>query len=388
MLYFPIHIDSGNRGCEAIARGSIEILRLNKQDYVGLVSDLNEDIRTGLINCTTLIQAKSYKDLNKLQKILYRLLYKIIRLSGIKYQLSYAFRYNSFLNRIDNVTLVTGGDMLCYGNNEINYINDYLTKRKIKTVLWGCSIGKENLTPEKKITLHNFDAITTRESLTYELLVSLGFNNVSCYPDPAFVLKPEITELPACFNNGKKIVGINLSNFVVKEVGFDTIIGKNINNLMQGILDSTEMDILLVPHVFWKDQDDRIICSQVYERFKRTGRVHLLDSEKLNYCQIRYIISKCTFFVGARTHAMISAYSMQVPALALGYSVKSVGIAKDIGIPLRYVVNCNNLNSEQEYKNAFFDMINNTQVFVDAYKEMPIYIQRTYDAKVVIDKLL
>ena len=36
------------------------------------------------------------------------------------------------------------------------------------------------------------------------------------------------------------------------------------------------------------------------------------------------------FFIGARTHATIAAYSTGVPTMVLGYSVKSKGIAKDI----------------------------------------------------------
>ena len=50
------------------------------------------------------------------------------------------------------------------------------------------------------------------------------------------------------------------------------------------------------------------------------------------------MISKCKFFVGARTHSVISAYSMCVPTIALGYSIKARGIAKDIGLPDRLVV--------------------------------------------------
>ena len=38
-------------------------------------------------------------------------------------------------------------------------------------------------------------------------------------------------------------------------------------------------------------------------------------------------------FIGGRTHAVISAYSMCVPTIALGYSIKSIGIAHDLGLP-------------------------------------------------------
>jgi polysaccharide pyruvyl transferase WcaK-like protein len=72
--------------------------------------------------------------------------------------------------------------------------------------------------------------------------------------------------------------------------------------------------------------------------FCANPRISVLNSQSLNYCEIRYVISKCKFFVGARTHSVISAYSMCVPAIALGYSIKARGIAKDIGLPDKLVV--------------------------------------------------
>ena len=50
-------------------------------------------------------------------------------------------------------------------------------------------------------------------------------------------------------------------------------------------------------------------------------------------------ISKCSFFVGARTHSTIAAYSTGVPTLVIGYSVKSRGIATDLfGAYENYVI--------------------------------------------------
>ena len=52
-----------------------------------------------------------------------------------------------------------------------------------------------------------------------------------------------------------------------------------------------------------------------------------------NYCQIRFAISHCRFFIGARTHSVISAYSTGVPSIAIGYSIKARGLVKDLGLP-------------------------------------------------------
>lgn len=46
--------------------------------------------------------------------------------------------------------------------------------------------------------------------------------------------------------------------------------------------------------------------------------------------ELKGYISRCRFFVGARTHATIAAYSTAVPTLVVGYSTKAKGIAKDL----------------------------------------------------------
>ena len=115
----------------------------------------------------------------------------------------------------------TGGDMMCYGNNYVITTNNYVHAKGIKSILWGCSMGPENLTPEKEKTLHNFSLIYARESLSYDFFKSLGLKNVCLFPDPAFILEPEICELPDCFSKGD-VIGINISNYVLGDFSLDT----------------------------------------------------------------------------------------------------------------------------------------------------------------------
>lgn len=74
--------------------------------------------------------------------------------------------------------------------------------------------------------------------------------NIFLFPDPAFILKAEACKLPSCFASGK-VVGINISNFVSSEDGFNTLFGKNLIKLIDYIIENTSYHILLVPHVFW-----------------------------------------------------------------------------------------------------------------------------------------
>ena len=68
-------------------------------------------------------------------------------------------------------------------------------------------------------------------------------------------------------------------------------------------------------------------------------------------------ISKCRFFLGARTHAMISAYSVCVPSIALGYSIKSKGISKDLKMPDYTLIDYRNLKKQNELLSKKFGTI-------------------------------
>ena len=69
---------------------------------------------------------------------------------------------------------------------------------------------------------------------------------------------------------------------------------------------------------------------------------------------------KTYFFIGARTHATIAAYSSGVPTLVVGYSIKAKGIAKDIfGTYENYVVPVQNLKLENDLLDNFKWIIKN-----------------------------
>ena len=121
---------------------------------------------------------------------------------------------------------------------------------------------------------------------------------------------------------------------------------------MQWILENTECAIALIPHVVWEDNDDRTVLRELYNEFKNTGRVVLIDD--CNCMQLKGYISRCRFFVGARTHATIAAYSTGVPTLVLGYSIKSRGIAKDLfGTEKNYVISVQDLREKENLFGAF-----------------------------------
>lgn len=375
-FYFTSHKDSGNRGCEAITRGTIEILKLKKEDIYIFSDNIEEDKKCKLDEITNFIEIKKY---TFKQKIFIKVLRK---LNSDKLRI-YQQIYFKHLNRINknDIAFSTGGDMFCYGINEVPTINNYLNSKKIKTVLWGCSIGKENIDDVKLETLKKYSLITVRENLTKNLLIDeLGLKNVKLYPDPAFVLKEKKCNLPNYFFD-KKVIGINVSNFVNKGFKLDTDFSIKLIELIKYIVKKTDLFIVLIPHVFWEGQDDRILSMEIKKYFFDTKRIDILNSDELSYCQIRYAVSKCSFFIGARTHSVISAYSMKVPTLALGYSVKARGIASDLGLCEELVVDCSKNNMANSLIDSFDYLYKNEkQIKSHLEKIMPNYINDAYNA--------
>lgn len=386
-FYFPIHLDGGNRGCEGIAKGTALILNETKANLVGLCRNIPLDTQLGIANFITLIP---YKTLTLHEKV-YNKIIKVLKILHIGRHLKYkeVDQMSLFLSYVpsDSIMVSTGGDMMCYDDSSPSISSVKLAKEKgIKTVLWGCSMGKENLTPKKEIALKNFSLIYARETLSYNFFKSIGLKNVICFPDPAFVLDSEICILPDCFSRTEEIVGLNLSNFIIGNNGLNSPFGNEVRKLLSYIFDNTDIHVLLVPHVMWQGQDDRLICNVIVSEFKNySSRISVLDSERRNYLQIRYVISKCHSFIGARTHAVISAYSTCVPAIALGYSIKSKGIAKDLNLPDELVVDTVNEIKPDQLLNSFLFLEENYSTIKSHLQEiMPAYRKKAYQVREII----
>lgn len=386
--YFPIHLDGGNRGCEAIAKGSAIIIGDTKDHLLGYCRNANLDTFLGTDNYVTLIPTKrgSY-----LFDRLLAVLNKLFKTKKTK-EWRELYPYRSFLRLItpNDIMLSTGGDMMCYDDNEVIYTNNYLHRKGVKTVLWGCSMGADNLTEAKRATLFNFSLIYARESLTYEFFKQLGLKNICLCPDPAFILPPEECILPGYFKDGN-VVGLNVSNYVMGGMTIDKPFGKEVLRLIDHILKNTRLHILLIPHVTWNrdnvNQDDRQMAGIISRHFGNPDRLHILDIDTLNYCQIRHVISKCKMFIGARTHAVISAYSMCVPTIALGYSIKSRGIARDLGLDDSLVVNCKQFSEGDLLRSFLYLAANEDGIRKHLTSIMPEYTQRTYQIREYLKQL-
>ena len=265
-------------------------------------------------------------------------------------------------------------------------LNEQIRKYCKFNVLWGCSIDEDAITKKMERDLEGYDLITAREQVTYKILKKINHNTVQV-ADPAFLLKKEECPLPEGFLINKT-VGVNVSPLIMKYGTESNLILDNYEQLMEYIIQKTDMNICLIPHVVWEFNDDRKPCRYLYQRFVHTNRVAIVEDR--NCEQLKYIISKCRFFVGARTHSTIAAYSTYVPTLVVGYSVKSRGIAKDLfGTSDNYVVPVQNLQTADELKIHFEWLIKHEKEQIEILKNrIPSYKKKAQDAIKMLEYLM
>ena len=257
--------------------------------------------------------------------------------------------------------------------------------------LFDCSLNKESVTRQFIDEAKLFDAFSVREEETQSNLQGkYDGDNFYYFPDPAFVMPATEISLPAYWKENK-MIGLNLSTLIVSSNYGLNLYEKVLSAykyLIDKILNETEFEIVLIPHVM--GGADLKILREIKALFKNNGRVHLVSNEKNTAPELKYIISKCRFFIGARTHATIAAYSSCVPTLVLGYSTKSIGIAKDLfGTTEGYVVPVQKLEEKEELWEKFFNILNNEEKIKSHLNNiMPDYQAKVYSMSDIFKRLL
>lgn len=314
-----------NRGVEAIVQSTVKQIDLEKFEISAATHDYDYNKTKYTDKITNYI--KHYKksdELNEEEKSLENK-YKNMPFDYNNYELLYQNEVVSELEKSD-ICISIGGDNYCYDFCTWLYALDKKSKDlHKKTVLWGASLFEEIKDLELINNLNNFDVLVIRESLTYDAIKDYIPNEKILFrPDPAFSLEKQEIKLDDWYNK-RKVICLNLSPLTIKE----DYQYQEVKSFIEYILKKTKYSICLLPHVITEDCNDLDILKKIKEDYKNEERI-FLEREDYNCNELKYIISKCSLAVIARTHASIAAYSTIVPTLVIGYSVKSKGIAKDI----------------------------------------------------------
>jgi len=352
----PLFILAGNgpydnRGCEAIVRGTVKILREYFRDPQFLCISHFQNQQEFSDQCSqetdsAITHVSSYR-LNKNEAI--RNFMKpevwayILRLAfhskSLKYQM-----YREMLPHLNEATAVlsVGGD-----NYSIEYdkpiiytdLDNIVEERGKPLVIWGASVGPFDKIPEYERFmidhLRKISGIFARESVTVNYLRNLGVTeNVHQVADPAFLMDPARPADAGSFDTpDKDAIGINLSPLLAVYVT-----GGNLPkweqmaaDIVTDIVKKTSRPLYLIPHVTTPVSNDYTFLRNVWNLVdpEIQGDINLIPP-KYNAAETKWIISHLSLLAGARTHATIAALSSCIPTLSFAYSIKAQGINRDI----------------------------------------------------------
>jgi len=254
--------------------------------------------------------------------------------------------------------IMIGGDVMTLDYGLVSLLwhvglaNHFRIKGK-PVMLWGCSTGPFTAEPAIERFMTNFlrslDAVTVRETITKSYLDRLGVkDNVSLVTDPAFVLEPQPFDcafLPSESADG--LLGLNVSPLIAKFRPQDEdpkVMQSEVARFIDETLDSSTLSVLLLPHVDSIDgtvesnNSDSGYMRDVLAMVKNPrGRV-VMAPRGLNAAQLKHLLGRCRYFIGARTHATIGAISRGVPTISIAYSVKARGLNRDLFGDERFVL--------------------------------------------------
>ncbi len=325
------HGGSQNHGNEAIVRGVREIF----PDAEIMVYSFSPEVdkKFGLDEVCKLKRMVSWDQKFSFWNIARGVINKIRKwfIPSLNEEYMYFAIFHPFIKEIcpDTIYLLEAGDQYCEPGPHrawYAYLNQQIHKRGARSVMLGCSINA-NLFEQTEMVqdLLVYDKIIARESLTYQMLIAHGITKVSLAPDPAFAMK--------CKKWGgyrkQHFIGVNAGFLAQGNEFYTEQMHANFRELVRYIIEETEYEVLLIPHVYWDEYNaDKAMLQVWYSEFKDSGKIHLIKEHSAP--EAKYILSLCDIVVALRTHASIPAIESCVPTIMTGYKGKTTGIHNDV----------------------------------------------------------
>ncbi len=396
-----------NRGCEAIVRGTMEILRREFGPEVSVRAGVGGGNRD-----TVMAQIASEID-PAVEG------FPVCSPGGPRWssgwlaaKINQRFGTAFQVNRSDikqharatSIALQVGGDTysLEYGRPVYYMVMDrFLQSCGRSVVLWAASVGPfeadPKFAPEMFAHLRSLSAVFVRESDSYNYLRAHGVSeNVHLMADPAFVMKPAAPSADKIgFALPEGAIGINLSPMVAFYRGLSPAT-VNLKDWMTFCVSLVKCaagynrPILLIPHVSSADpgNDDFALLDAVCKAVAPEVQVPVqVLPEGLNAAELKWIIARCAIFAGARTHSTIAALSSEVPTLSIAYSLKAKGINRDVYGHLDHCIHVADLTAENFTTGLRVLLTNESAIRAQLHSRIPELQARAWAAGGVLRRL-
>ncbi len=331
------HSGSFNKGCEALVRSTVDIIQrhLHPESISLMSTEPQSDKQVLAHDLPQIAIYNAYPEVGGkfspswiLERVESRIIRKIK--SGLP---SYATWRNRRFYQNADIVISIGGDTFSddYEGPSAYFGELDLARRNgAFTMIWAASIGPfKRLESHWTTLLKQVDLITVREKKTAQYLESLGVKaNVKTVSDPAFLLEKYLQGTPTLPQN-KTIIGLGMSAIVADYGSEHNFYLDAFAQFVQTLSKEDKYHFILIPHVVSPDNNDLTVCQALVNKLQHLENIEIISPE-LNTCQMKYVISQCQYFIGARTHSTIASLSTCVPTVSIGYSAKAIGINHDI----------------------------------------------------------
>ncbi len=347
-FYFAGHSTFGNRGCEALIRSTVALVRgeLPQARFVVPSSAIELDQRQwpqAESLGVEFVPAPPFPAAVKWWNRAARVLPPVERMFVPHYRLP--AETLDVLQTCDAM-IMSGGDVISldYGLASL-YAWTGCAENAMRlgkpVALWAGSVGPFKRKPQVEAFatahLRHYRVISVREADSLAYLGSIGVA-AEQVADPAFTMQPEAFDAAAFWPEGADgCLGLNVSPLIRGYRSTEASrqqLDAEVIAFVEAVVRETELGVMLIPHVGplggGVDNSDHHYMQGLLQAGRIDGKRVRLAPPTLNAAQLKYLISQCRYFIGARTHATIAAFSTGVPTVSIAYSVKAKGINRDL----------------------------------------------------------
>lgn len=324
-----------NYGCEAIVRGTYEILKSVLPDCrIFLASDDLEYDRNILPK--DIVPVK-YRQRFSPYRIYKGILRRIFHIGG-----GSAVRMDTNIGKHYDLVLSAGGDNYCEAPDGTLYhllidlmrIGQKAHKKGNKYILWGASVGpfSEN---NEKIVINNLaltNAICTREKLSFDYLNRSQETKAQTHlvADPAFCMRP-IPYEGFIRKKGKTYIGINFSILAIAHAKIEDCSAfiKSFAEQCDIYLEThPDTVFVLIPHVQQTGAQDDYTALEPFMTDIEHKEQCLLIPKGIGSPKTKGLVSQLDLLIAARMHCCVAGISTATPTLFITYSNKGRGMAE------------------------------------------------------------
>ena len=334
-------INNGNRGCVALSITTMYIINKIMKKFGVTYNIYMPDSQHG--------DCKEHE---------YNVLGELIKYTDIKYYRKYDVRYDSkqlliqLFKGIDYSQIYKNADCILdigqgdsfsdiYGEDRfkmIDLIHQYGKRLSKPYCILPQTIGpftdlKIKTIADESIALSSLCMARDKQSYDYVVKNVPSQSSVKEYIDVAFFMPYEK------FDHGNDLVhvGINISALLWNggyrrnnQFGLKSDYKEIVRSIIDYFLSKHDVKVHLVPHVVLQERNIENDYEVSYELWKEYNNSRLvLAPFALGPIEIKSYISGLDFFMGARMHATIGAFSSGVPVVPMAYSRKFNGLFED-----------------------------------------------------------